>query len=220
MSPSAGARSYSQYCPVAKALDVLGERWTLLVVRDLMLGPKRYTDLREGLPGIATDLLTARLRALEAAGFVARRELPRPAPATVYELTDSGQGLALLILVIGHAGLRLLGAPAEDEDVRAERVVLSLRVSFRPGEAAGTSDTYGLEIDGEPFTITVADGSLDIAKASAEDPAMRLTTDGRTLVGLLMGQVSGADALASGAATLEGRRGALERFLKVFGYPS
>src|SRR6266536_6294504 len=82
--------TYEQYCPVARTLDVVGERWTLLIVRDLLMGPKRYTDLRAGLPGIATDILTARLRALEEAGFVRRRELPPPAPATVYELTEDG----------------------------------------------------------------------------------------------------------------------------------
>src|ERR1700740_1181065 len=86
-APSRAPKSYDQYCPVARSLDVLGERWTLLIVRDLMTGPKRYTDLRQGLPGIAPGLLTARLPTLEGAGLVARRELPRPAPATVSELT-------------------------------------------------------------------------------------------------------------------------------------
>src|SRR6266536_4496383 len=83
-------KTYEQYCPVARTLDVVGERWTLLIVRDLLMGPKRYTDLRVGLPGIATDILTARLRTLEEAGFVRRRDLPPPAPATVYELTEDG----------------------------------------------------------------------------------------------------------------------------------
>src|SRR4030095_5650115 len=88
MATRPARKTYSQYCPVARALDVVGERWTLLIVRDLMMGPKRYTDLRAGLPGIATDILTARLRTLEQAGFLRRRELPRPAPATGSELTE------------------------------------------------------------------------------------------------------------------------------------
>src|SRR5262245_23748796 len=125
-------KSYGQYCPAAKALDVLGERWTLLIVRDLAMGPKRYTDLREGLPGIATDLLTARLRTPESAGFVARRELPRPAPAVVYELTDAGRKLEPLILALAQVGLEMLGAPEPSDDVRAERVVmLGLRHGLR-----------------------------------------------------------------------------------------
>src|SRR5215217_649204 len=111
----ASKKRYAQYCSVAYALDVLGERWTLLVVRDLLMGPKRYTDLREGLPGIATDILTARLRTLEEAGFVRRRELPRPAPATVYELTETGRGLGPAIRALGQVGLATLGSPQPGE---------------------------------------------------------------------------------------------------------
>src|SRR5215212_10227581 len=99
------SKRYAQYCPVARSLDLLGERWTLLVVRDLLMGPQRYTDLREGLPGIATDLLTARLRALEQAGYVQRRQLPRPASVTVYELTEAGQGLAPVVLQLARIGM-------------------------------------------------------------------------------------------------------------------
>ena len=91
-SPKPAGKRYEQYCAVARSLDVLGERWTLLVVRDLLMGPRRYTDLREALPGIATDLLTARLRTLEEAGYVQRRKLPRPAPVAVYELTPPVAG--------------------------------------------------------------------------------------------------------------------------------
>src|SRR6266545_7978857 len=109
MADRAGKRSYEQYCALARALDVVGERWTLLIVRDLLMGPKRYTDLRAGLPGIATDILTARLRTLEEAGFVRRRELPRPAPAIVYELTEPGTELRYVVLALGQAGLATLG---------------------------------------------------------------------------------------------------------------
>src|SRR6266496_2935182 len=119
-------KRYDQYCPVARTLDVVGERWTLLIVRDLLMGPKRYTDLRAGLPGIATDILTARLRALEESGFVHRRELPRPAPATVYELTEQGRGLGPAVLALGQVGLTTLGGPRRGEDVRAERIVIGL----------------------------------------------------------------------------------------------
>src|SRR6266498_5348038 len=101
-------KMYEQYCPVARTLDVVGERWTLLIVRDLLMGPKRYTDLRAGLPGIATDILTARLRRLEDAGFVRRRELPPPAPATIYELTETGNRLKPAILALGQVGLATL----------------------------------------------------------------------------------------------------------------
>src|SRR5919202_4903626 len=102
--------SYRQYCAVARGLDLVGERWTLLIVRDLLTGPKRYTDLLAGLPGIGTNLLATRLRELEQHGLVARRVLPPPAGSTVYELTDVGQTLEPVVLALGRWGRRLLGA--------------------------------------------------------------------------------------------------------------
>src|SRR5262245_5747079 len=153
-------KNYGQYCPVARTLDIVGERWTLLVIRDLMMGPKRYTDLREGLPGIATDILTARLRTLEAAGFIRRRELPRPAPATVYELTELGDRLRPAILALGQAGLSTLDAPEPGEDVRPERLVVGLRASFRRDEFADLTETYELVIDAEPFAVEVRNGAI------------------------------------------------------------
>jgi DNA-binding HxlR family transcriptional regulator len=216
----ASPKSYEQYCPVARALDVLGERWTLLVVRDLLMGPKRYTDLREGLPGIATDLLTARLRTLESTGFVARRKLPRPAPATVYELTESGRRLGPAVLALGQVGLALLGAPEPDEDVRAERLVLSLRLSFRADVQPDLTEAYVLRIDGEPFTVAIADGVVSTSPGTAPGAAMSLTTDARTLVALLRGDLTAAAALTRGSAELEGDRHALERFVDMFAYPA
>src|SRR5262245_50280779 len=112
-------------------LDLVGERWTLLIVRDLLMGPKRYTDLRTGLPGIASDILTARLRTLQEAGFIRRRELPRPSPATVYELTDEGRELRHVVLALGRIGIATLGVPRRGEDVQAERIIVGLRPSFR-----------------------------------------------------------------------------------------
>src|SRR5438270_8716701 len=104
-------RSYDQYCAVARGLDVIGDRWTLLLVRDLLLGPKRYKDLLEGLPGIGTNLLAARLKELEAAGIVRRGVLPPPAGSSVYELTDKGQALEPAILALGRWGAQFLGVP-------------------------------------------------------------------------------------------------------------
>src|SRR5947208_12687027 len=153
-----GMRQYAQYCPVARSLDLLGERWTLLVVRALLMGPRRYGDLREGLPGIATDLLTARLRGLEDAGYVARRRLPMPASVTVYELTDAGKALAPLVLQLARLGIANLGAPGTEEDLNAEALVLSLRASFRPEEAGDDEPTYELELDGQTFTVKLHDG--------------------------------------------------------------
>jgi DNA-binding HxlR family transcriptional regulator len=213
-------KRYEQYCAVARTLDVVGERWTLLIVRDLLMGPKRYTDLRQGLPGIATDILTTRLRTLEAAGFVRRRELPRPAPATVYELTDAGQRrLAPALLVLGRVSMATLGSPKPGEDVRAERLVVGLRVSFRPDAFADLTETYELTIDGETFTVGVAGGGVETRIGAASDPVMSLTTDTRTFAALLIRETSADDALADKGARLEGERAALDRFIEAFAYP-
>jgi DNA-binding HxlR family transcriptional regulator len=110
------AKHYDQYCPVAHALDVVGDRWALLVVRELMLGPKRYTDLADGLPGIGTNILAARLRDLEAAGVVTKKTLPPPAASRVYDLTDYGRALKPVIRELALWGAQSLGPPtAEDE---------------------------------------------------------------------------------------------------------
>jgi DNA-binding HxlR family transcriptional regulator len=211
-------KTYAQYCPVARALDVVGERWTLLIVRDLLMGPKRYTDLRAGLPGIATDILTARLRTLEQAGFVRRRELPRPAPATVYELTDDALQLRHAILALGRVGMPTLGGPEAGEDVRPERMVLGLRVSFRRDEFAELTETYELNIDGEPFTVDVGAGLVDTRPGPASSPAMRLRTDADTFIALLTGELAPSVALADDRAALEGEREVLERFIEAFGF--
>jgi DNA-binding HxlR family transcriptional regulator len=219
VSKRRSAKSYDQYCPVARALDVLGERWTLLVVRDLLMGPKRYTDLRAGLAGIASDLLTARLRTLESAGFVARRELPRPAPATVYELTDAGRGLGPAVLALGQVGLPLLGAPAANAALRAEPLVLSLRLMFQRDRCSDLVETYGLVIDDEPFVVGVANGAVTTQAGTDAAPAMTLTASAGALVALLRGDLTPEDALADDAVAVDGDREALDRFLGAFAYP-
>jgi DNA-binding HxlR family transcriptional regulator len=221
MEKTAGQRkSYEQYCAVARALDVVGERWTLLIVRDLLMGPKRYTDLRAGLPGIATDILTARLRTLEEAGFVRRRDLPPPAPATVYELTETGNLLGPAILALGQVGLATLGGPQPGEDVRPERLVVGLRISFRREEFADLTETYELVIDGEPFTVEVSDGVVETRPGGASNPSISLDTDTETFVALMTGRATAANSLAKHKATLQGERSVLKRFIEAFGYPS
>jgi DNA-binding HxlR family transcriptional regulator len=210
-----GVRTYPEYCAIARSLDLLGQRWTLLVVRDLFLGPQRYTDLHEGLPGIATDILTERLRMLEAGGLVRRRELPPPAPATVYELTDAGYALAPLIRALGEVGMGLLGAPAPGQPVNGGPVVMSLMLSFRAGENPDLVETYGLEIDGRPFTVAVERGSVRAERGAPPDPVATFTTDARTLVSLLRE----GTAAAGDAIRVQGDAAALERFAAAFGHP-
>jgi DNA-binding HxlR family transcriptional regulator len=217
-SKPAGKR-YEQYCAVARSLDVLGERWTLLVVRDLLMGPRRYTDLREALPGIATDLLTARLRTLEDAGYVQRRKLPRPAPVTVYELTDSGWRLGRVVLELARLGLEHLGPPEDDDDIDTVALILSLRASYQP-VAGGDGASYQLEVEGEPFNVTVEDSSAKTARGQTSEPRCTITAGARGLARLLSGAIDADEAIASGELELSGPRRELDRFIQTFAYPS
>jgi DNA-binding HxlR family transcriptional regulator len=217
-SKPAGKR-YEQYCAVARSLDVLGERWTLLVVRDLLMGPRRYTDLREALPGIATDLLTARLRTLEEAGYVQRRKLPRPAPATVYELTESGWRLGRVVLELARLGLEQLGPPGEEDDIDTVALILSLRASYTP-VAGGDGASYQLEVEGEPFNVTVGDAGAVTARGQTPEPRCTITAGARALAELLSGATDPDQALASGELRLDGPRDELDRFVETFAYPT
>jgi DNA-binding HxlR family transcriptional regulator len=214
-------KRYEQYCPVARSLDVLGERWTLLIVRSLLMGPQRYRDLREELPGIATDLLTARLRTLEEAGFVRRRQLPKPASVAVYELTDAGQRLGPIVLELAGAGLSRLGTPGRRENISAIPLVLSLRASFRPDAAGDADETYGLELDGEQFTVNAHPGWAETVRGPADAPVGTIKTTARMLAQLLSGATTPkAAAGARNGVQIDGSPKTLDRFLAAFAYPS
>ncbi len=214
-------KRYAQYCAVARALDLVGERWTLLVVRSLLMGPQRYTDLRDALPGIATDLLTARLRALEEAGYVRRRQLPRPTPVTVYELTDAGWLLGPVVLSLAEVGLAHLGSPLGEQDVNADALVLLLRASFRPRFAGGHAPTsYQLELDGEPYAVQSHDASVQTGRGRATDPVCTLRASPRTLAEMLSGVLSPDAAIADGQLELDGPPVELDRFLAAFSFPT
>jgi DNA-binding HxlR family transcriptional regulator len=180
-------RSYRQYCGVARALDLIGERWALLVVRDLVLGPKRFTDLRAGLPGIASNVLTDRLRQLERDGVVARRRLPPPAASTVYELTDYGQELVPVMLALGRWGARRLGTRKPDESLRAEWLTLALQAFFQPAAAEGLAATVALDFGEAQFTIAIAEEQLEVRPGIPGDPDLAIATDPESLIAFLAG---------------------------------
>ncbi|MBB0232711.1 winged helix-turn-helix transcriptional regulator, partial [Streptomyces calidiresistens] len=154
-------RSYDDACGAAHALDLVGERWALLVVRELLLGPKRYSDLLADLPGISTTVLSHRLAELERGGVVRRRELPPPAASRVYEPTEWGAELEPVIMAFGRWGAR---SPAHRRDAHlsVNSLVLSLRTNFDPVRAAGVRTEVLLRPDGRPFLARVADGRLDV----------------------------------------------------------
>src|SRR5215208_5285708 len=130
------SRTYDQYCPVARALELVGERWTLLVARELLLGPRRFTDLMAGLPGISANVLASRLKDLDQKGMVARRTLPPPAASAVYELTDHAAGLVSVLAAMADWGMTMLGEPRPEDEVRGEWILLGLAVTAAAPEVA------------------------------------------------------------------------------------
>ena len=212
-------RSYNQFCALARALDVVGERWTLLLVRELMLGPKRYKDLLLGLPGIGTNLLSARLKALDEAGIVRRGMLPPPAASAVYELTELGRDLEPAVLELGRFGANFLGARGESDSADAGWFFVSIRATFRPERAAGVRETYEFRIDGKAFSVRVADGAARTEQGSASEPDLVATTDLDSFVALLAGELEPGDAVARGRIAIEGDPAALGRFVDIFAWP-
>jgi DNA-binding HxlR family transcriptional regulator len=177
-------RTYGDACGIARALDVIGDRWALLVVRDLVLGGKRFTDLRAGLPKVSPDVLAQRLRELERAGLVARRRLPAPAASQVYELTDRGRALEPVLLELGRWGS---GAPFPDGDITfgPDAAMLALKTMFDPAAAAGLTASYELRFGDQWFHARVSDGALSITRGAAERPDATIETDPATLAAVL-----------------------------------
>jgi DNA-binding HxlR family transcriptional regulator/putative sterol carrier protein len=211
-------RTYGDPCGVARALDLVGERWALLVVRELVLGPKRFTDLRAGLPNLSPDVLSQRLRGLEGAGIVRRRMLPPPAASRVYELTDWGRELEPVVLALGRWGSRAPFPPG-DEPLGIDALVLALRTLFDPRAADGLRASYELRLGEHRFHARIAGGALELARASAEHPDVIIETDPATLAALLWHDRELAEAARAGAIRIDGNRAVVERFLELFPPP-
>lgn len=211
-------RSYGDACRFAYALDLVGERWALLVVRELLLGPKRFTDLRCGLPNASPNILSERLRELEQGGVVHRRKLPPPAASQVYELTEWGRELEPVVTKLGAWGARS-PLPPEHQEIGTDSIVLALRSLFDPGAAVGIEARYELRLGEDNFRVDVAGGELNLERGEAEDPTVTIEADAPTLAGLLTGQLSLEDALESDAAAVEGSKKEARRFLALFPMP-
>lgn len=210
-------RSYNQYCAVARAMDILGERWTLLIVRELLPGPKRFKDLLEGLPGIGTNLLTARLKDLEGYGVVRRTTLPPPAATRVYELTDLGRSLEPVVMGLARWGLEFLGASRREEDRQPAWAMVALRSVLKAEATAETRESYEFRVDDEVFHVRFEDGETEVRQGSAADPALVVRSDTQTLLAVAAGRAEPAEAVASGAIGMEGDRDARERCMKMLG---
>jgi DNA-binding HxlR family transcriptional regulator len=216
-------RSYDQFCPLACALDLLGERWTLLVVRDLIGGPKRYTDLARGLPGLATDLLTERLRRLEEADIVARRELPPPGVATVYELTPRArEELVPAVLGLARFGIGLLG-DSPPGPPSPDQLALMLGVLFDPAGAPDESETWMLDGGGVRLAFSANRDGFEVHGPADElprAPAATLAGEVPLLYDVIVGRRDAADALGAGELAVEGDVAALGRMRAAFPVPA
>ena len=204
-------RTYGERCAVARALDVVGERWALLVVRELLLGPKRFTDLRAGVPNAKPSVLSQRLRELEDAGVVRRRKLGPPARAWVYELTEDGQELEPIVVALGHWGRRVPVPPGAVYG--GDALALALKSLFDPDAARGLSGSYELRLDEDRFQIEVGEGRIAVRRGELAAPDAVIETDPETLGAVLFDGRELKQAMDSGHLTVEGDRKLAARFV-------
>ena len=209
-------RSYGQYCGLAHALDLVGERWTLLIIRELLTGPKRYKDLLKRLEGIGTNLLAKRLKDLEGHGLLTRSQLPPPASTTAYVLTDLGRGLEPAVLALVDWGYQTIGRPAEGEAYWPGWSVLAMKSVFRPDRALGLDVAYEYRIGEEVFHAYIRDGHLTTGQGPAQNPVFVMHADVDTFLGLVAGTLTAEAALAHGTLTLDGDPEAFTHSFEVF----
>ena len=217
------ARSYGQYCGVTTAVELVTERWALLIVRDLLVGPRRYTDLKQGLPRVATNVLSARLREMQDGGVVRRAAT---ADGVVYELTDYGRDLEPIVLALGRWGFRSMGDPEDEDIVTADSLTMALRTAFRPENASAGLD-FQMQVGPVELRARVHEGELTVVRVAppppgAGDPppgggpALRFAT-GPGIRHLIAGTLTPAEALDQDVVTLlEGDLGLLERWAGLF----
>jgi DNA-binding HxlR family transcriptional regulator len=197
---------------------VVGERWTLLIVRELFAGPRRFKDLVEGLPDISTNLLAERLKGLEQKGIISRRVLPPPAGSTVYQLTPLGQTLEAAVLELGRWGSQFVPPSMEGVNVlHLGSYALTLKTFFRPELAQGVNETYEVHVGNEVLQVQIKEGELQVKQGEAPAPVAVFHTDMPTYLGLLTGQVQPDEAISWGLIRIEGDAEALSRFLSICG---
>ena len=212
-------RRYDDACGTAHALDLIGERWALLVLRELMLGPKRFSDIRADLPGISANTLTQRLEGLEAAGLVVRRRLPPPAAAQVYELTEWGYEAEPIIQTMGRWATR---SPAHDPTMKlsATSLMLSFRTMGDPARMQGLEARIGFRIGAETFRVEIAGGRMTAERGPVEGVDLVLTGAAPAIAVAVYGCVPIEALEAEGALSVEGDRALAARFVTLFPLPA
>ena len=206
-------RSYGQYCSVAKALDVIGDRWTLLIIRELLIrGACRYTDLKNGLPGIATNLLADRIRELESAGLVSREEAPPPVATTLVQLTEAGAELEPVIRALGWWGLRYMAGPADSDEFRSQWFAYPIDFFLTDHDPDGPPATIELRAGTDPAVIEVSGGGARFRGGPARHPDLVLAGRPQLINALLTGQLT-ADEVTARGLEITGDADLLDRVL-------
>jgi DNA-binding HxlR family transcriptional regulator len=204
-------RSYGQYCSISRALDVVGDRWTLLLVRELLLrGPSRYTDLKNGLPGVAANLLATRLRELEQMGLVRREDAPPPVATQVYELTEDGAALEPVLKALGLWGMRYMNEEHAGDAFQASWLAYAPAWFTNDADPAGPPAAIQLVADDEHAVIELGDGSVRARAGRTDHPDLTLVGPARAVLGLLLAKIDLPRARALGL-TVKGRRDLLGR---------
>jgi len=209
---------YGQYCGLAKALDLVGERWTLLIIRELSFGPRRFSDLVAGLRGISTAVLTERLSRLEDARLIIRRTLPPPAASNVYALTDDGQELGRAIVPLAAWGVRILAANRRKrtEAFRPAWGLLFLRETFDASSARDVHDVYEFHIDDSVISVIVDDGEMRVIEGQSGRPIdVEIRVDENTFIDVEVRRLRGRDAIREGKLRLVGSAAALRRYSSI-----
>src|SRR5262245_2463820 len=214
-SRKATSRSYGKFCGLAHALDLVGERWALVLVSDLIRGPKRYTELQRGQPRIPSNVLSSRLKELEEAGVVRRRLLARPAGGVAYELTEYGRELEDVVLQLGRWGARTMPAPRPDDTFTTDTLVLALRSTFRPAAARGLHASYEIHVGDIVVHARIDDGTLEVDEGLLPEADLIVETD-LGLHSLLTGELDPIEAMEGGRLRVTGDRRLLERLGEVF----
>ncbi len=207
------AREYGQYCAVTRALELVGERWALLIVRDLLVGPRRYGELAAGLPRIPSNILAARLKELQAAGVIRRAPRSR---VIVYELTPYGRELEPVVLALGAWGFKALGDPREEQVITPDSMTMALRTAFRPQVAAALPATaYGARVGPAELLIRVDGAVLDVTRGPG--PSDLAFAAGPDIRRLISGELAPDRAITTGVVeVLRGRGELLDRFARTF----
>jgi DNA-binding HxlR family transcriptional regulator/putative sterol carrier protein len=213
-------RGYSQFCATARSLDLIGERWTLLIIRELLSGPKRFSDLQRHLPGLGAALLSSRLRYMESEGLVRRGQLPAPARAPAYELTAAGWELKPVVMALAKWGLRwALDERHEDDAFEPGWAVLGLEAIFEPAQAEGVEAVFEFRVDDETLHARIEDGAIEGRYGPAERPEAVITATADAFARLASGELRFVDAIREGVVTVTGGRASIARLGRLFKWP-